>query len=298
MRWRPGPGEAGGGPGAAATPLTPLLARSRLRLCPVPAERHDGGHALRLPHVHGRWACWKGGPQWGSLPCPSCGLTLGGSCHGCTVSRHVCGTRLACVTIGWRLAGAALRSAQARRPFSRGADRTVPPQAPEVIMSQHYDGKADLWSIGTIVYQCLTGKAPFQVRPRQRVWRAQPCSLPLPECRGRPAPHRAVASGPRPESPLALARTCACPHVCLNQVSWPPSCPFQGWRDPPNWYEDLKLWGTPCIWKAVACRVLDPRGSRAPSPCRRPSRPVLASWADPAALHCRQLAPKRPLPAR
>ncbi|XP_048449749.1 serine/threonine-protein kinase ULK1-like, partial [Rhincodon typus] len=35
--------------------------------------------------------------------------------------------------------------------------------APEVIMSQHYDAKADLWSIGTIVYQCLTGKAPFQV---------------------------------------------------------------------------------------------------------------------------------------
>lgn len=36
-------------------------------------------------------------------------------------------------------------------------------------MSQHYDGKADLWSIGTIVYQCLTGKAPFQVRgPGQR----------------------------------------------------------------------------------------------------------------------------------
>ena len=33
--------------------------------------------------------------------------------------------------------------------------------APEVIMSKHYDKKADLWSIGTIVYQCLTGKAPF-----------------------------------------------------------------------------------------------------------------------------------------
>ena len=33
--------------------------------------------------------------------------------------------------------------------------------APEVIMSHHYDKKADLWSIGTIAYQCLTGKAPF-----------------------------------------------------------------------------------------------------------------------------------------
>lgn len=38
-----------------------------------------------------------------------------------------------------------------------------PKKAPEVIMSQHYDAKADLWSIGTIIYQCLTGKAPFQV---------------------------------------------------------------------------------------------------------------------------------------
>ncbi|CAD6193814.1 unnamed protein product [Caenorhabditis auriculariae] len=36
--------------------------------------------------------------------------------------------------------------------------------APEVIMSQNYDAKADLWSIGTIVFQCLTGKAPFQAQ--------------------------------------------------------------------------------------------------------------------------------------
>uniref|UniRef100_A0A3Q3DZR2 non-specific serine/threonine protein kinase n=1 Tax=Hippocampus comes TaxID=109280 RepID=A0A3Q3DZR2_HIPCM len=35
--------------------------------------------------------------------------------------------------------------------------------APEVIMSHSYDAKADLWSIGTIIYQCLTGKAPFHV---------------------------------------------------------------------------------------------------------------------------------------
>uniref|UniRef100_H2SST4 non-specific serine/threonine protein kinase n=1 Tax=Takifugu rubripes TaxID=31033 RepID=H2SST4_TAKRU len=34
--------------------------------------------------------------------------------------------------------------------------------APEVIMSQNYDAKADLWSIGTVIYQCLVGKPPFQ----------------------------------------------------------------------------------------------------------------------------------------
>ncbi|XP_056288298.1 serine/threonine-protein kinase ULK1 [Pseudoliparis swirei] len=39
--------------------------------------------------------------------------------------------------------------------------------APEVIMSQHYDAKADLWSIGTILFQCLSGKAPFQASSPQ-----------------------------------------------------------------------------------------------------------------------------------
>ncbi|GAB6031107.1 Serine/threonine-protein kinase [Chamberlinius hualienensis] len=39
--------------------------------------------------------------------------------------------------------------------------------APEVIMSLQYDAKADLWSIGTIVFQCLTGKAPFQAATPQ-----------------------------------------------------------------------------------------------------------------------------------
>ncbi|KAL0272584.1 UNVERIFIED_CONTAM: hypothetical protein PYX00_005503 [Menopon gallinae] len=39
--------------------------------------------------------------------------------------------------------------------------------APEVIMSMQYDAKADLWSLGTIVFQCLTGKAPFQAHTPQ-----------------------------------------------------------------------------------------------------------------------------------
>lgn len=39
--------------------------------------------------------------------------------------------------------------------------------APEVIMSIQYDAKADLWSLGTIVFQCLVGKAPFQAQTPQ-----------------------------------------------------------------------------------------------------------------------------------
>ncbi|XP_077290387.1 serine/threonine-protein kinase unc-51-like isoform X2 [Arctopsyche grandis] len=39
--------------------------------------------------------------------------------------------------------------------------------APEVIMSIQYDAKADLWSLGTIIFQCLTGKAPFQAHTPQ-----------------------------------------------------------------------------------------------------------------------------------
>ncbi|XP_072033413.1 serine/threonine-protein kinase unc-51-like [Amphiura filiformis] len=41
--------------------------------------------------------------------------------------------------------------------------------APEVIMSQQYDGKADLWSVGTIIFQCLTGSAPFKASNPQEL---------------------------------------------------------------------------------------------------------------------------------
>ncbi|KAF7489255.1 Serine/threonine-protein kinase unc-51 [Sarcoptes scabiei] len=41
--------------------------------------------------------------------------------------------------------------------------------APEVIMSHKYDAKADLWSIATIIYQCLTGQAPFKANTPQEL---------------------------------------------------------------------------------------------------------------------------------
>ncbi|TKR64855.1 hypothetical protein L596_025332 [Steinernema carpocapsae] len=41
--------------------------------------------------------------------------------------------------------------------------------APEVITSMSYCAKADLWSIGTIIYQSLTGKAPFPASTPQQL---------------------------------------------------------------------------------------------------------------------------------
>ena len=36
-------------------------------------------------------------------------------------------------------------------------------QAPEILLGRRYDSKADLWSVGTILFQCLAGNAPFLV---------------------------------------------------------------------------------------------------------------------------------------
>lgn len=36
--------------------------------------------------------------------------------------------------------------------------------APEILTSQQYDGRADLWSLGAIVYECLVGKAPYPAK--------------------------------------------------------------------------------------------------------------------------------------
>ncbi|CAL8092045.1 unnamed protein product [Orchesella dallaii] len=41
--------------------------------------------------------------------------------------------------------------------------------APEILLSLAYDAKADLWSLGTIVYQCLTGMTPFHADTPQQL---------------------------------------------------------------------------------------------------------------------------------
>jgi serine/threonine-protein kinase ULK/ATG1 len=60
-----------------------------------------------------------------------------------------------------------LKSADRRLRREHHVDVYYSFQAPEVIMSLQYDAKADLWSLGTIVFQCLTGKAPFQAQTPQ-----------------------------------------------------------------------------------------------------------------------------------
>lgn len=41
--------------------------------------------------------------------------------------------------------------------------------APEIILKHKYDARADLWSIGVILYECLFGKAPYSSRSIQEL---------------------------------------------------------------------------------------------------------------------------------
>merc|ERR1719158_1382615 len=43
----------------------------------------------------------------------------------------------------------------------------TPPQAPEILNYQPYDAKADLWSVGVILFEMLTGKYPFPATDRR-----------------------------------------------------------------------------------------------------------------------------------
>lgn len=42
--------------------------------------------------------------------------------------------------------------------------------APEVIKDEPYDQKADLWSVGCIMYQMLSGQAPFEAKSFSHLW--------------------------------------------------------------------------------------------------------------------------------
>lgn len=54
--------------------------------------------------------------------------------------------------------------------------------APEIVRKHQYDAKADLWSVGVILYECLFGKAPYSSRTIEelllRIRNAEPIVLP------------------------------------------------------------------------------------------------------------------------
>ncbi|KAH8382110.1 hypothetical protein KR009_001962 [Drosophila setifemur] len=54
--------------------------------------------------------------------------------------------------------------------------------APEIVRKHQYDAKADLWSIGVILYECLFGKAPYSSRTIEelllRIRNAEAITLP------------------------------------------------------------------------------------------------------------------------
>ncbi|XP_067619445.1 serine/threonine-protein kinase ULK3 isoform X2 [Eurosta solidaginis] len=54
--------------------------------------------------------------------------------------------------------------------------------APEIVRKHQYDAKADLWSIGVILYECLFGKAPYSSRSIEelllRIRQAEKISIP------------------------------------------------------------------------------------------------------------------------
>lgn len=121
-------------------------------------------------------------------------------------------------------------------------------------MSQHYDGKADLWSIGTIVYQCLTGKAPFQVSERGSGLGC--CRPPLVVCSpphsGEVAPRPPVAASAQASVRTGSGARLGCPCVCAKFMT--SHLPTPGLLCPRDWCPGPKPWGgSPVLWACASC---------------------------------------------
>lgn len=62
-----------------------------------------------------------------------------------------------------RISGFSLSTILKEGEFTEGFYGTILYMAPEVLLFKKYDAKCDLWSIGVTLYECLTGKVPFDV---------------------------------------------------------------------------------------------------------------------------------------
>ncbi|UYV61245.1 hypothetical protein LAZ67_1004081 [Cordylochernes scorpioides] len=153
--------------------------------------------------------------------------------------------------------------------------------APEVIMSLKYDAKADLWSIGTIVFQCLTGKAPFHANTPQALksfYEQNPKLKPK------------IPEGTSKELVDLLQRLLRrnavdrmdFEHFFNHPFLKPQPRPIQfsiGTPPPSRCRRRSLSGGSPPPWQQLVFRTSSSGGSLSSSPLRQPLSPILASPA-------------------
>ena len=84
---------------------------------------------------------------------------------GTDMAATLCGSPLYMVRLHNRLMPSIIRVYKSCNHIRNSINTSVclSRQAPEILLGERYDSKADLWSVGTILYQCLAGTAPFLV---------------------------------------------------------------------------------------------------------------------------------------
>ena len=73
--------------------------------------------------------------------------------------------------------------------------------APEILSSQKYDAKADLWSVGTVLYETSVGKPPFRASNHLELLRK------IEHSKGIKFPDEDPTHQPRPGLPSWACRT-------------------------------------------------------------------------------------------